>query len=200
MARLVLGLNLDKFKDLRTAAMTVFQFNLMGRFSDIQNIRRGEVEELEGGHLRFKVVTAKNYESYDPRSSLIVSNPSGLIFCVGIIKRYMQARGGSSQDFLFCNFRMKNNKPEMLNTVVSYDNCMKSFRCALIKVDLPGESFSLHSLKTGALSEARNSGLVNSSVLERHARWVTKKMVDRYYSQSLEVSLLPTKALAINQS
>ena len=112
----------------------------------------------------------------------------------------MQARGGSSQDFLFCNFRMKNNKPEMLNTVVSYDNCMKSFRCALIKVGLPGESFSLHSLKTGALSEARNYGLVNSSVLERHARWVTKKMVDRYYSQSLEVSLLPTKALAINQS
>ena len=70
---------------------------------------------------------------------------------------------------------------------------------ALDKVDLPGGHFSLHSVKTGAFSEARNSGKVSLSVLERHARWVARKMVDRYFSRALKVNLRATRALRINQ-
>ena len=87
----------------------------------------------------------------------------------------------------------------MLDTVLSYDNYLKWFHSALDKVDLPGDDFSLHSVKTGAFSEARNSREVSLSVLERHARWVARKMVDRYFSRSLEVNLQATRALRINQ-
>ena len=36
VAKLVLGLDLGSFKNLRTAAMIIMMFNLMGRFSDIR--------------------------------------------------------------------------------------------------------------------------------------------------------------------
>ena len=68
IARLVLGLDLESFKDLRTAAMIVMMFNLMGLFSDIQMVRVGEVEFVEGGHLKVK-------------TSYMVGNPDGLVFC-----------------------------------------------------------------------------------------------------------------------
>ena len=149
--------------------------------------------------MKVKIVTAKNYESYEAMTSYMVGNPDGLVFCVGIVKKYLAVRGGSPQDFFFCNFRVNQGKIVMLDTVISYDNCLKLFRMALNKVDLPGYDFTLHSVKTGAFSEARNSGKVSLSVLERHVRWVARKMVDRYFSRSLEVNLQATRALRINQ-
>ena len=118
----------------------------------------------------------------------MVGNPDGLVFCVGIVKKCLVVRG----DFLFCNFRANQGKIIMLDTVISYDNCLKLFRMALDKVDLPGGDFSLHSVKTGAFSEARISGKVSLSVLSRHARWVARKMVNRYYSRSLKINLQAT--------
>ena len=67
-------------------------------------IRVGEVIFVEGGHLKVKIVTAKNYESYEAMISYMVYNPDGLVFCVDIVRKYLEARGGSPQDFLFCNF------------------------------------------------------------------------------------------------
>ena len=86
-----------------------------------------------------------------------------------------------------------------LNTVVTYDSCMKCLREALDRVGLRGKDFTLHSIKSGAFSEARNSGKVGLSVLRRHARWVAQKMVDRYHKRSLANSLEATRALKINQ-
>ena len=132
-------------------------FNLMGRFSHIQMLRVGEVEFVDGGHLRVK-------------NSYMVGNPEGLVFCVGIVKKYLAVRGGSPQDFLFCNFCVNKGKVVMLDTVISHDFFLKLFHTALDKVDLPGDDFSFHSVKSGAFNEAKNSGKVSLSVLEGHAR------------------------------
>ena len=135
--------------------------------------------------MKVKISTTKNYERYEAKTLFMVGNPDGMVFCVCIVKNYLAARGGSPQDFLFCNFRINQGEVVVLDTVISYDNFLKLFCSALDKVDLPGEEFSLHLIKMGAFSEARNSGKVSISVLERHARWVARKMVDRYFSMSL---------------
>ena len=77
-------------------------------------------------------------------TSYMVGNPDGLVFCVGIVKNYLVVRGGSPQDFLFCNLHVNQWKIVMLDTVISYDNWLKLFRSALDKVYLPGDDFSLH--------------------------------------------------------
>ena len=156
---------------------------------------------MEGGHLKVKVVTAKNYESYEAMTSYIVANEAARVFSVGIIQRYMEKRNGEPEDFLFTNFRIVKNKRKVacLNKVITYDNCLKCLREAMDRVGLRGEDFTLHSVKTGSFSEARNSGKVSLSVLRRHARWVARSMEDRYHKRSLAVSLEATRALKINQ-
>ena len=200
VAKLVCSLDLDCYKHLRTAAFVILMFNLMGRFSDIQYVRVEDVQPVEGGHLKVKIVIANNYESYEAQTSYMVGNPEGMVFCVDIVRRLMEARGGSPRDYLFTNFRFVQGKLVVLDTVVTYDNFLKLFRAALVKADLPGVDFSLHSVKSGAFSEARNSGKVSVSVLRRHARWVSRKTVHRYFSMSLEVCLQSTRALRLNQN
>ena len=199
MAKVVLGVDLDNAKDLRTAAMLLLQFNLMGRFSDVQRIRCGEVVCVEGGHLKVKVVTAKNYESYEAMTSYIVANQVAEVFSVGIIQKYLKFRNGEPTDFLFTNFRLAKKRVACLNTVVTYDTCLKCLREAMDRVGLRGKDFTLHSVKTGSFSEARNSGKVALSVLRRHARWGARSMGDRYHKRSLAISLEATRALKINQ-
>ena len=123
-----------------------------------------------------------------------------MVPCVDIVKRFMEVRGGSPGDLLFTNFRVVQGSVQVLDTVITYENFLKLFRAALVKADLPGVSFSLHSVKSGAFSEARNSKTVKVSVLRRHARWVSRKMVDRYFSMDLQTCLQPTRALRINHS
>ena len=45
---------------------------------------------------------------------------------------------------------------------------------------LDGKLFSLHSPRTGALSEAANSKKVGKDVLQRHVRWKSVGMAEYY--------------------
>ena len=88
----------------------------------------------------------------ESKNSYMVGNPDGLVFCVSIVKKYLAVRGG----FLFCIFCVNHY-------------FLKLFRTALDKGDFPGDDFSFL-VKRGVLNEAKNSGKVSLSVLERHAR------------------------------
>ena len=48
---------------------------------------------------------------------------------------------------------------------------LKLFREALDAIGLVGKDYSLHSVRTGALSEAANSEDVDKDDLRRHGRW-----------------------------
>ena len=68
-----------------------------------------------------KVVTSKNYESYEAMTSYIVANESARVFSVGIIRRFLEKRNGEPEDFLFTNFRIekKGKRIECLNKVMT---------------------------------------------------------------------------------
>ena len=121
---------------------------------------------------------------------------------MGIITRFLEKRNGLPDEFLFSNFRIihKGKKRiQNLNKVISYDNCLKCLRSIMDRVGLVGRDFTLHSVKSGAFSEAYNSGLVPVNLLHKHALWVSRSMTDQYHMRSLEACLAPTRALAINQ-
>ena len=188
--------------ELRTAAFLLLQYNLMGRFTDIQRLRCGELSFLDGGHLKVHVVTSKNYEAYDAMTSFIVANPNARVYSVDIIRRYLEARNGEPEDFLFSNFRILHHgtrRIKFLNKVLSYDTVLKCMRGLMDRVGVAGSTYTLHSVKSGSFSEAYNSGLVDVNLLQKHARWVSRSMMDRYHKRSLEACLAPTLALGINQ-
>ena len=62
---------------------------------------------------------------------------------------------------------------------------------------LDGKLFSLHSLRTGALSEAANSEKVGKDVLQHHVRWKSVGMAEYYQKLSLDKKLSASRALNI---
>ena len=75
---------------------------------------------------------------------------------------------------------------------------VKCLREGLARSGTPGAQFTLHSLKTGLVSEARNSSRCSKSELMRNVLWASNDMVDYYHNQSLEVKLRASKALDID--
>ena len=182
-------------KELRMAAMFLLQFGLMARWGDVQQLKVGQVMVLASGDLEVHVASAKNYESYAAKSSFLPSNPGGSVDVVAIVRSYLVAMGGQPGDVLFTNFtRAKGGGVRFLNTPLSGSNVVTLLREGLYMSGFIADHVTLHLVKTGAVSEARNNSCPRN-LLCRHARWLAKNMVDYYHSQSLYVKLKACKYL-----
>ena len=113
-----------------------------------------------------------------------------------IIKNYVTKLGDAK--FLFPNFRLEKKKIVFLEKRVSYSNILKLLRAGLDKIGVDGKAYSLHSLRTGSLSEASN-GSVDKVSLQRHARWKSANMVDYYREIPLDKKLAASRALKLYQ-
>ena len=191
--KLVLSLlDSGSFLDERSANFFLIQYTLYGRFEEVASLKRENFNFLDSGHLEVTIPKAKNFEVFDSKTSLIAKgddfNP------VGIVKAYLSK---FDSEFVFPNFRNgKKGKIEFKPSSVSYSNMLKLLRSSLDKIGLIGQDYSLHSLRTGALSEAANSN-IDRSLLQRHGRWKSSQMVNHYHKLSLGNRLAPTLALAI---
>ena len=185
-------LGTGSFKDERTAAFFLLQFTLFARFEEIAALKVENVKFLESGDLQIFIPKAKNYELWDSRTSLVAKG--GDFDPVEIISSYISKL---DSDLLFPNFSIgKKGKIEFQDSPVSYNNMLCLLRSGLNDIGLNGQDFSLHSLRTGSLSEAANSN-VDKSLLQRHGRWKSSNMVNYYHKLSLSNKLSASRALAI---
>ena len=192
---MVLSLIEKDFKDQRSAVFFLMQFLLIGRFEEISKIKRENVIFREDGHVEVTILEAKNYNVWDSQKSMIAKG-EGSFDPVAIIKDYVNKIGDT--EWLFPNFRLGKNKSIVfIDKPVSYNNTLKLFREALCSIGLDGKLYSLHSLRTGALSEAANAENVDKEVLQRHVRWKSPGMVDYYHELSLEKRLKTVRSLSI---
>ena len=81
---------------------------------------------------------------------------------------------------------------------VSYIITLQLSRQALTNIGLDSNYFSLHSLRTGALSETANAKKVDKEVLKRHGRWKSANMVNYYHHEMyLKKRLEAVRSLSI---
>ena len=81
-----------------------------------------------------------------------------------------------------------------------YNVALSNVRTLLVKSGISMDnSFSLHSFRVGAVSEAVNGGLISDSDVQRHARWKSLDMVFRYHCQSLDHELRASRILLISR-
>ena len=179
------------FKDERSANFFLLQFTLFARFEEVAQLKCENIKFLESGHIEVTLEKAKNYEVWDSKKSLVARGES--FDPVSILRRYFLKLDSK---FLFPNFKKgKKGKVEFLDTPVSYDNMLKLLRTSLDNIGLNGREYSLHSLRSGSLSEAANSS-VDRTLLQRHGRWKSNQMVNYYHKLSLENRLAAPRALA----
>ena len=159
-----------------------------------------EAQFLDSGDLRFTVSRAKNFESFNAKTSLVAANQGGTINTVGLVAKFFELRKGGPEDLVFVCFK-EHKEAVWLQKHVKEDTARQYLREALLHAGISNpEKFTIHSLKTGSVSEARNSGLVLETEVNRHAKWAMSKMVDRYHDSSVEILLKASHALAINYS
>ena len=185
------------FKDLRTGVFLLLQFCAFARFEEIAQLRVEDVTFLVSGDMELHFLKAKNYDVADGQKCLIGKNPLGMN-PVTIVESYMEKLNGSQ--FLFPSFRPgKEGALVFLGKPVSYKNQLDLFRKSLDNIGLKGDDFSLHSPRTGAVSECVNTGAVQRENIARHVRWKNGnvQMVDYYNQMSIEKRLEPSKALKL---
>ena len=182
-----------KFIDERTAVFLLIQFLLFARFEEVASLEKSNVVFLDSGHIQVHIPRAKNYDVWDSKTSLISSGKK--FDPVSIIRTYVAKLVDTN--LLFPNFT-KGKKEAIIfkPSHVSYDNMLKLMRGALTRIGLDGKSFSLHSPRTGALSESANSN-IDHQILQRHARWKSSQMVNHYHQLSTEKKLAASRSLAL---
>ena len=179
--------------DERSAVFFLIAFLIFGRFEEISSLTPSSLNFMSDGHLEVHVEKAKNFDVFDSQKSFI-SKGAERFEPVSMIKNYASKLGDSK--FLFLNFQVEKKKIVFLEKAISYSNTLKLLRTGLDKIGLEGKAYSLHSLRTGSLSEASN-GSVDKVALQRHARWKTPNMVDYYREISLDKKLEASRALAL---
>ena len=179
------------FKDERAANFFMLAFVAFARYEEISKLRPENVRFLQSGDVELEFPSAKNYNVWDAKKTTIGrnKNPEGCFHPMKILRTYMNKIGGA--EYLFPNFkRGKNGNIKFLNEKVSYENMLKCLREGLASIKLAdSHKYSLHSIRTGAVSEAVNSNLVDKETIQRHVRWKSPEMVQYYAELSLEKKL-----------
>ena len=186
------------FKDHRTAIFILVQFICMARFEEVAKLEKQFIEVVPPGNLKILFPSAKNYNVWDAKTCWAAGNTGGFIDPVSLIQDYLK-KLSSQVTWLFPSFRIgKEQSMIFLNKPISYNNMLSLLREALSSIGEKGEEFSLHSIRTGSLSEVANSDRnVPRSDIMRHGRWKSLQMVDHYHELLLAKKLAPSKALKI---
>ena len=163
--------------------MISVMFTLMARHEEISKLTKECVNVLVSGDVEVLFPSAKNYNFSDSKKSFIAFCPNA---------KYNIAE-------LFSNFTSK-LLPESKLFPFSYSCALSKARQILSKAGISMDnSFSLHSFRVGAVSEAVNGGLISDSDVQRHARWNSLEMLYRYRCQSLESQLRASRLLLISR-
>ena len=167
------------------------------RYEELSKLRPENVHFLASGDVELEFPSAKNYDVWDAKKTTVGrnKNPEACFHPMVILRNYMNKLSGAK--YLFPNFKKgKNGKIKFLNEKVSYDNMLKCLREGLASIKLAdSQKYSLHSLRTGAVSEAVNSNRVDKETIQRHVRWKSPEMVQHYAELSLEKKLEASLAL-----
>jgi hypothetical protein len=119
---------------------------------------------------------------------------------VALLERYIQVAHIALKDdqFLFKNMQYKDKKVQLsvVDKPMTYTRVRELVQKKFMQIGLDKESFKLHSLHAGGTTAACNSHLPDRFV-QKHGRWRSDAVKNRYVSDSLDDLLSVSKNLGI---
>ena len=167
--------------DLSLVIMIAVMFCLMARFEEISKLTTDCINVLDSGDVEVTFPSAKNYNFSNSKKSYLAFCPQAQYNIASIFSCYVSSLVPGSLLFPF-----------------NYASALAKVRILLSKANL-NASFSLHSFRVGAVSEAVNGGLISDSDVQRHARWNSIEMLYRYRCQTLDSQLKASRILLISR-
>ena len=179
------GLSLKSKSDDCLVVMISVMFCLMARFEEVSKLTTDCIKVLDSGDVEVTFPSAKNYNFSNSKKSFIAFCPNAKFNVAKIFTEFVNSLLPGSLLFSF-----------------TYASALSKVRNLLERANISvdeASSFSLHSFRVGAVSEAVNGGLISDSDVQRHARWNSIEMLYRYRCQTLENQLKASRMLLISR-
>ena len=163
--------------------MVYVMFTLMARHEEINKRTKDWVKILTLGDIEVTFPSAKNYNFSDSKKSFIAFCPNAKHNIAELFSKFVSKLSPGATLFPFSyNYALSKMRKILCKASISMDN-----------------SFSLHSFRVGAVSEAVNDGLISDSDIQRHARWNSLEMLYRYRCQTIDNQLRASRMLLISR-
>jgi site-specific recombinase XerD len=189
---------LDCIQDMRIMSLILLAFAGFLRFSEVSSIRTEHVC-FKGTHIELFLPSAKNDQFRQGQTVYIAC--TGKSTCpVSMLQKYLALASIDLQieQYIFRNVQHKRGKISL----ACADRCMTYSRVnELVKekfkaIGLDCSLYKLHSLRAGGSSAAANHH-VPERAFQRHGRWRTTAVKDRYITDSLQDLLAVSQNLGI---
>ena len=122
VSKLVLNLlSTGDFKDERSAIFVLLQFCFFARFEEMSKLTKECVHVIAPSHIKIIFPSAKNYDSWDAKTSWVSGNQGGKVDPVKLVPSYLE-KIPDNVTWLFPNFRLGKKKSiSCINTPITYD-------------------------------------------------------------------------------
>ena len=175
----------------RTVWRVVMEYNTLGRWSDIGNLKRSQIQFEYQPSLHLKVVFSggKNQQFNEKEERIVAADQTEPKYCpVKLTQNYLAFLGSSHAGYLVpaCDPKGKPNA----NKAVPYSGCLEDLKQLLKNLGIEGR-YGEHSGKRGAATQAAENGMTLET-LKRFGGWksdsVPVKYVDRSTASKIEMS------------
>ena len=131
------------------------------------------------------------------RMSDIVIHDSYMAIFINIVKRKKVKRTFTEIEIGFTQQNQNSNQRKREKDVhICYTTAIENVLDALNKIDLNSKKFGLHSLRSGGATTASNLG-VSNRLFQKHGRWKSERVKNRYVHENIPVLLQVTKNLGL---
>jgi integrase len=190
--------SLIDLSDLRTLNIILLAFAGLLRFSEVSQIRTEHIS-LSETHLELVLPKAKN-DQFRQGQTVYIARTGSAVCPVYMLSNYVRAAGLDLKvpEFIFRNLQHYKGglRLSTIDSHMSYTRVAEIVQSKFVQIGLDKSKFKLHSLRAGGASAAANNH-VDDRALQRHGRWKTGSVKNRYITESLSDLLSLSKNLGI---
>ena len=190
--------DLSDLQELRVVCVILLSYAGFLRFNEVSSIR-SEHLSFSSTHLEIFLPKAKN-DQFRQGQTVFITRLHNENCPVALTERYIEVANMDIKihQFLFKNMQFKNGKVILSNIdkAMTYTRTKEVVQKKFIQIGLDKQSYKLHSLRAGGTTAACNSHLPDRFV-QRHGRWRSDAVKNRYVTDSLEDLLSVSKNLGL---
>ena len=185
-------------KNIRMRVIMIISFAGFLRFSECQNLRRSDIKILNDYALIF--IEKSKTDVYREGHWIMIAKTNSDLCPVSNLAYYLEKANidALSDEFIFRRITNVRNQERLRskNKPISYTSIRDHFIVVLKSIKLDAKLFGLHSLRSGGASAAANMG-VPDRLIQKHGRWKTVGIKNRYISEDVDSILFISRNLGL---
>jgi integrase len=198
LRKMVACSDLKDLSDLRALAIILLSFSGLLRFAEVSSVRTEHII-VKQSHLELVLPKAKN-DQFRQGQTVYIAKLDSVTCPVNMLLSYLSKASIdlSIPGYVFKNVRYAKGSLVVkdLDVAMKYSRVSEIVQSMYQKIGLSKKLFKLHSLRAGGATAAANNH-VSDRQLQRHGRWRSGEVKNRYITESISDLLSVTHTLGM---